>query len=128
MRFVADTHSLFWYFQDSPKLSTTSKKLFDQREGVRQIVIPTVVLAELLYLYQKISLPHSFEQVLKWLEGEGRFEISSLSVEIIRQAMTLTHLEMHDALIVATAFHLEIPLMTIDHDIIQSQLVATLKP
>lgn len=84
-------------------------------------------MAEALYISRKIpDLP--YERAFTFLEEEERFEITPLTAGIVRKAFPLVGLEMHDALIAATALYLEIPLMTADHDIMQSGLVHTLNP
>ena len=160
MRFVTDTHCLVWYLQDNPKLSTAGKKLFDEPGPATRIIIPAIVLAELLYISRKVSLPRSFDATLKLLEEDDRFEIYPLSADVIReaasrgtaladaregiqaasrgtaladaregsQAASLIPLEMHDLLIVATARHLNFPLMTSDRQIVGLRLVPTINP
>lgn len=126
MRFVTDTHCLVWYLTNNRQLSGESKKLFDQPEYT-QIIVPTIVMAEALYISRKTEgLP--YEEAFDFIEGEERFEICPLSSTIIRQSIPLTRFEMHDALIVATALHLGLPLMTADQKIIRSGLVPTLNP
>lgn len=52
--YVADTHALFWYLTNSPRLGAQASSAFD--EGVRGravIYVPAVVLAELYYLNEK---------------------------------------------------------------------------
>ena len=128
MRFVVDTHALLWYLQDSPRLGTSAKLLFEEEESARHVVIPTIVLAELLYISRKLSLPHSFKTIFNRLEKEERFEIYPLSGAVLREAIPLSSFEMHDAIIMATALTLRIPLMTNDAEIISSGCVKVLTP
>lgn len=126
MKFVTDTHCLFWYLSDHSRLSSSRKRWFDQ-EVSRAVVIPTIVLAELLYLSRKVPLPLSFLKTLDRLVAEPQFEIFPLSVEVIRKAATFQRLEIHDALITATAAYLELPLLTVDQTITASGLVQILE-
>lgn len=128
MKFVADTHSLLWYFQGDSRLSPSSRKLFDDGERSRQVVVPTVVLAELLHISRKYVTIPSFENTLDLLEKDDRFEIHPLSVVVIRRSISLENLEMHDSLIVATALELDIPLMSCDAEIVNSGFVKTIQP
>lgn len=125
MKFVTDTHCLLWYLEKNPKLSRSANALFDQLEAKRQVMIPAIVLAELLYVANKLGGP-PFEKTLDLLEKEERFEIVPLASEIIREAIPFASYEIHDALIMATARHLNLPLMTADRAIIASGLVQTL--
>ena len=128
MRFVTDTHCLLWYLQGDKRLSMASRRLFDGQDKSKQVVIPTIVLAELLHLSRKYRVPFSFEKLLAALAGEERYDMMSLTVEVIREAMMLGPLEIHDALIVATALHLDIPLMTRDQEIVDSGVIKTIAP
>ena len=128
MKFVADTHALFWYLENHPKLSDASKRFFDETTESATIVIPTIVVAELIFLLKKSSLDDRIKVILDFLESEPRFELYPLTVPIVRQSTTLKDFEIHDALIVATARHLAVPLMTADQKIIASGMVHTLRP
>ena len=128
MKFTADTHCLVWYLTGNARLSPRGRRMFDEQSRSGEIVISAVVVAELLYLSRKVSLPFSFDKTLALLKKEERFEIHPLTVEIIETAVPLKHLEMHDALIVATSLQLEIPLMTTDNEIINSGLVEVIRP
>lgn len=127
MKFVTDTHCLLWHLENNPKLSPSGRALFDQLDVDRQIMIPIIVVAELMYMARKYGGP-PFKETLDSLEKERRFEIMELTSPIIREAIPLTALEMHDALIVATARHLDLPLLTADKVIAASGLVQTLHP
>jgi len=50
---VTDTHSIVWYFTDDPRLSRHALEVFEKttQEGV--IIIPSVVLAEIMYIAGK---------------------------------------------------------------------------
>ncbi len=59
--YVADTHALFWYLTGSPRLGAQAKRAFDEgARGQAVIHIPTIVLAELYYLNEKIGRPLDF--------------------------------------------------------------------
>jgi len=57
MYFVTDTHSLVWYFIEDPRLSKKALKAFEQtiREGI--IIVPSVVLAEIMFIAKKGRTP-----------------------------------------------------------------------
>ncbi len=122
MQFVTDTHSLVWYLQDSAKLSTAQKSLFET--GKEPIIIPAIVIAELLYITKKTKM--DFLATLSHLEESATFKIHPLSTAIIKVAAAYKLLEMHDALIVATAKALSLPLMTFDKEIRKSGWVEVL--
>lgn len=128
MRFVTDTHCLVWYLQDNARLTEHARALFEPSDIGGQVIIPVIVLAELLHISRKVSLPVSFPSTLRHLQQEPQFAFCPLTLEILETAIPFRKLEMHDALIVATARHLQVPLLTCDRDIQTSKLVQTLRP
>ena len=52
--YVADTHSLIWFIAEDDRLSEHAKHLLEQAEDAElQVLIPTIVLAEITYISQK---------------------------------------------------------------------------
>src|SRR3712207_6296332 len=60
MTYVVDTHALVWFLESSPRLSTAAQNALTDR--TTQVVVPTIVLAEITFLYARqritIDLPH----------------------------------------------------------------------
>jgi len=50
LNYVTDTHSLVWYFTDDHRLSKKALKSFEDTVKEGQIIVPTVVLAEILFM------------------------------------------------------------------------------
>src|SRR5450759_3479776 len=53
LNYVTDTHSLVWYFTDDRHLSKKALKSFESTVKEGQIIVPTVVLAEILFIAKK---------------------------------------------------------------------------
>jgi len=52
--YVADTHSLIWFLSEDDRLSDRAEYLLSRAEAAEvEILIPTIVLAEIVYLVQK---------------------------------------------------------------------------
>ena len=49
MDYVADTHSLVWYFTDDKQLSENALFAFEETVGSGLVMIPTIVLAEIRF-------------------------------------------------------------------------------
>ncbi len=48
LRYVADTHAIFWYLVNSPRLGHVASAAFDRADaGNAMIYLPAIVLAEL---------------------------------------------------------------------------------
>lgn len=115
MDYVTDTHSLVWYFADDSRLSDTALTAFDGtiREGI--IIVPSVVLAEIMFISRKGKITLMFEETLKKIEEYENIQIAPLDVEILRVADKIeAEMEMHDRLIVATTLYYRATLITKD--------------
>ena len=96
--YIVDTHALVWYFEDNPNLSKKIIEILDS-ESVT-LVIPTVVLAEIKYLFSRKKIKVSFQQVVNHIEEDARCKIHPfdfMCVEALDERLNL-----HDAMIVST--------------------------
>ncbi|MGD2091408.1 MAG: type II toxin-antitoxin system VapC family toxin [Candidatus Aminicenantes bacterium] len=122
-QYVTDTHSLVWYFTENPRLSRKALKVFEKTVKEGTIIIPTVVLAEIMYIAEKGRITMSFAETVKKIEDSENFEITPLDLDILKKADEIDYeLEMHDRLIVATALFFDAPLLTKDQTIKESNL------
>ena len=126
MNYVADAHTIVWYFIGDPRLSQNARQAFEQTLTAGVIFIPTIVLAEIMYISQKGRISMTFEETLSHIEMYENFRIAALELDILKVAATISgDLEMHDRLIVATALHFDARLITRDEQITQSRVVNT---
>lgn len=122
-QYVTDTHSLVWYFTENPRLSRKAVKVFEKTVKEGTIIIPTVVLAEIMYIAKKGRITMSFADTVKKIEDSENFEITPLDLDILKKADEIDYkLEMHDRLIVATALFFDAPILTKDQTIKESNL------
>ncbi len=118
--YVTDTHPFLWYLVgDTRRLGPAARVAFDQAEAGRAvIIIPSIVLAESLYVSEKGRMKFKFERVLEMIESAINYRIYPLDLPVIRRASDLKGVsEIHDRIIVATAKHLELELITDDEEI-----------
>jgi len=127
MNFVSDTHPLIWYFTDDPRLGKTALKAFEDTVSKGNVIIPSIVLAEIMHVSKRGKIGLTFQKTLGLIEEMGNFRISPLDPDILKAADSIkTDLEMHDRLSVATAIWYEYPLVTRDKIIVESKLVKTI--
>ena len=126
--FVTDTHSLVWYFNG--KHSSLSPKVllvFQKAEnGEIVIYIPSVVLWEIALLEKRgrINLKNGFEKWSRKVLSKNGFAVAHLETEIIAKSVGYNfNDDPFDAAIVATAVEFQIPLITKDVAITESNLV-----
>ena len=126
MNYVVDAHTMVWYFMDDPRLGQNARQAFEQTitEGI--IIIPTIVLAEIMYISQKGRISMTFEETLSHIEMYENFRIAALDLDILKVAASISDdLEMHDKLIVATTLYFDAHLITKDEQITRSKVVNT---
>jgi len=126
--FVVDTHALVWHLEDSPKLGNAAARILRNRAS--ELIIPTIVLAEALYLSAKNPPRVSWDEVLRFIASAAHLTIFPLDDDIVSELPV--HLEMHDAIVCATAVYwkdvllLGSAVLTKDREIVDSGLVATI--
>ncbi|WP_016949655.1 type II toxin-antitoxin system VapC family toxin [Anabaena sp. PCC 7108] len=116
---VLDTHAIIWYFLKSPKLSNAALTAIDQADS---IYIPSISIIEIIYLQEKGKIPETALQRLIEILGNSNtgWSVIALNLEV---AQTITQIprnivpEMADRIITATAFYLNLPLVTCDSKI-----------
>lgn len=115
MNIVIDTHALFWYFSNDKRLSQKARHHI--RRSLK-VFIPTIVLLELFHLMNKRGLVNQFNTILGDLKSATNTTIVSLDLPIMEESFGFQPtLEIHDAVVVATARLLKAPLITKDETI-----------
>jgi PIN domain nuclease of toxin-antitoxin system len=124
MDYVTDTHSIVWYFMDDPKLRQNARDAFEGTVDSGVIIVPTIVLAEIMYISQKGKISITFEETLFLIDGYENFWVVPLDIDILKVAANIDSLEMHDRLIIATALYFDVSLITKDEQMTQSRIVS----
>lgn len=116
MNYIADTHALLWWFTDSPRISQTAAGIFERCEqGGTVIFIPTIVIAESLSIFDKKRVSFDFKKLFTMINNSDNFMLVPLDYHILRKMIDLKDIpELHDKIIVATAKHLNLPIITKD--------------
>ena len=126
--FVSDTHPLLWFLTGQHSL--LSKKILSAFEdaiaGQSLIKIPSVVLWEIAILDARgrIKLNNTFEHWAGKMSAVSGFDIVQLETPIISLSVGYSfNNDIFDKAIVATAVELDLPLITKDAAITESNLV-----
>lgn len=116
MNFVADTHALIWWFIESPKISPFAAGIFEQCErGDSVIIIPTIVIAEALSIFDKRRVSFDFKKLFRKIHGGDNYKLVALDYTILQRMVVLRDIpELHDKIIAATALSLKLPIITKD--------------
>ena len=127
MRFLVDTHVILWYLEAHPKLRKSHQRVLDTTAARGERVgLSAATLWEVAKLseYQRIKLKGGLAQTLRFLEEHPFFEILPLSGDVALESTKLGSLfpkDPFDQIIVATARHYELELLTADERILRSQ-------
>lgn len=121
MPYVTDTHALIWHFIDDYKLSQKAKSIFDKVDNGKDFIfIPCIVFFELLYIIEKKKLPIDFDNFVSLVSISSNYKVEPLCLPIIGESRKIHREKLPDPwdrLIVATAIHLKLPLITRDNSI-----------
>jgi PIN domain nuclease of toxin-antitoxin system len=127
--YVADTHALVHYsFVRKPLLGKNARRIFERAdEGEVMIFIPSVVVWEISMLAElgRLRFSQTFEQWCRSLDNKPGFSIVSLEWLDIKEARLLPFSDPVDCFIAGTALRLEVPLITRDREIVDSNLIQT---
>jgi PIN domain nuclease of toxin-antitoxin system len=122
--------SLIWYLAQPRKLSGAIRQVFQEADqGQAQILVPSIVLIEVIYIGDRQRIPASLVNRLFKIEDEAAgaaYQIVPLSKAVAVTARDFGPAvipEMADRIIAATARHLDLPLLSSDAAIIDSGLV-----
>jgi PIN domain nuclease of toxin-antitoxin system len=128
-RYVTDTQCLLWYLSDDRRLPKSINRIFDLlEEGRVQVVVPSIVLVEAIFLLQRQRIAHAaLEQLLALSESPSdNIYIVPLDMQVvvaINEFGPAAIPELADRVIAATARAYNLPLLTTDHIIIESKLI-----
>lgn len=121
-RYLSDTHALVWHLTSDPSLSPSAAAAFSGADkGEDEIVIPSIVLVEIVYLAEKVRIPPSLvARLMDLLAKPGPYVVAPLDLAVVRELAAIDRgqvPDMPDRIICATARRLGIPLLTRDRRI-----------
>lgn len=118
MKLVVDAHTLLWFVDDSPKLSSKAKKALTESREIGSLVIPIIVLFESLTVLEKANRIGEFTELLRKVVDNPVFTIPPIDISLLKIcAMITKEYELHDRMIVAVAIIFNAPIVTKDSTI-----------
>lgn len=127
MTYIADTHPVVWFLEGNPRLGANARALLANPQT--RLVIPTIVLAEIHFLYARRRIGVDVRAVLTSIANAANCVVYPLDQTVV--SLLPTNLEIHDAIIVATALVFrdvlgeQVAIITKDREIAASGLVPT---
>lgn len=128
-RYIVDTQCLVWYLARDRRLPRNARSALDTaKEYAAQILVPSVVLVEALFLLQRQRIDASILARLMSLPEaqDAPVYVVPLDMAVVRAMQDFGPAavpELADRIIAATARALNLPLLTVDHAIAASGLV-----
>ena len=131
-RFVTDTHALVWHMTLDARLSPLARDVFrDADKGINQILVPSIILVEMVYLVEKGRLkPDWLGNLFSLLSQQGKsYRVAPLDEATVVALMSISRAavpDMPDRIIAATARQLDLPLISRDAWIRACETVTTI--
>ena len=123
-KYAADTMALILYLEQRKLPKEVIKILSEVENGNIELIIPSMVIAELAYLAERNRIDTNLNEVKVLLRNFKNVKIEPLSFYVIEAAFQIKNIpELHDRLIAATASIFNAPLITNDPLIKASGLV-----
>jgi PIN domain nuclease of toxin-antitoxin system len=125
MTHVTDTHSMIWYLRADPRFREPARQALADPNA--SIVIPSIVLAEVAFLHARGRIAVDLPSLLTHVDRTANCYVYPFNEAVAR--LLPIGLEIHDAMIVATALLLkqamgqQVALITRDQEITASGLV-----
>jgi len=122
---VTDTHPWIWFLTANHRLSSKAKASLSDSSNL--VIVPSIVILEVKYLYSRKRISVSFEEVLEKTETSENVVIHPLDIFVA--TFSPVKMEIHDAIIVGTTISLSqqhgepVSLVTKDEIITKSGLV-----
>lgn len=128
MTYIPDTHALVWFLGGDPQLSPAAAQAMSNTSA--RIAIPTIVLAEIHFLYTRMRIQTDVKRVLQFIANTPNVTTYPLDELVIEKLPT--QLRIHDAIIVATGIvfrdilNEQVVIITQDSRIVSLGLIQTL--
>ncbi len=123
-RYVSDTMALILRLEKR-KIPQEVKAVFQKAEENKcEIIIPTLVFAELAYLSEKGRIDCSLKDAEEYMSNHKSIYPFPISFTSIKKTFTISDIpELHDRLIAGVAYELNLPIITNDPKIQKSKYV-----
>lgn len=126
MKYLADTVTIIRHFAKTGKIGRKAKVILDDAEkGKHHIFISVISLVEIMYLSQKMRIKINLKETLKIINNSANYSIADLNPQVVILAEETGFPELFDRLILATAKHLGVPMLTPDEELQKIEDVKT---
>jgi PIN domain nuclease of toxin-antitoxin system len=126
-KYVADAHALVWHITDDKRLGEEARAILTQADQALALVyVPTIVLAEIMYLAERGRIKVAFSDVLTAVRDSAGYLTYPFDESVLERAAEARNIpELFDRIIVATAILTGATTITKDEAITTAQIVKT---
>lgn len=124
-KYIIDTQVIIKFLNGVKVINEKADQILKAADkGENIIIIPSTVIFEIGYLYEKKRIPFSLADIEKIIDSSINYVEEKLSLDIIKSAFEIKDIpELHDRLIAGTSRYLNFPLITNDPLILKSSFV-----
>lgn len=127
MEYLADTVTVIRHLSKAGKIGKRAKSILRETEqGNNHIYISVISIVEIMYLSQKERIKINLKETLTLINQSLNYSIVNLTPQIVVVSNDIIFPELLDRLIIATAKHMAIPLITSDKKIQQKKIIETI--
>jgi PIN domain nuclease of toxin-antitoxin system len=124
MEYLADTVALVRHMSETGKIGKKAKEILDAADRGENIIYVSIFsMVEIMYLAEGSKISVDFDEVKKRINEAANYQLIDLNIGIVEVSRKLTNLELHDRLIAATANYLNVPILTSDEQIRESNSI-----
>ncbi len=126
--YVVDAHALAWFITEDRRLSSATHKILELAENALvQVLIPTIILAEIAHIAQRKKVRVTVSDILSRIEKSDGFAIVPFDLEILKASLSLPkEWDIHDRIIASTARFYHATLITNDQTLRNSPEIETI--
>lgn len=115
MDYLLDTVAIIRHFSGHGRIGRKAKTIIEEAEGGKHLLLLSVVsLFEIMYLAEKNRIAISLPNTLSLIHQKPCYQVAELSADIVVAASKIKFYELHDRLILATAKHLNLDILSSD--------------
>ena len=115
MDYLLDTVAIIRHFSGHGRIGRKAKTIIEEAEDGKHVLLLSVVsLFEIMYLAEKNRIAISLPNTLTLIHQKPCYQVAELSADIVVAASKIKFNELHDRLILATAKHLNLDILSSD--------------
>jgi len=127
MDYLADTVAIVRHLRNHPALGSEAARILREADaGLYRIALSGITLMEVLYLSEAGRIDVPLTELVSIVSHSRNYEIIPVDANVVIAAIGIDDVpDLHDRIIVATALHLGVPILTGDRIITASSHIQT---